>query len=317
MKHKIHIVGVCVLCALAALLAFSCNKSNPAGPTMPDTGAFKPTTRIIEMWNGGKWQTYFKDIYTYNKAGQLLEEASFSWNGTMLGDTGGRILHIYNLLNQNIEDFWQDKINSGWITFETHLYTYDASGRLSEYVLQDGPSGSQNSHRDVYSYDGAGRVLMLASYDWMSDKWWLMSYMKYFYNDAGFLISALHETGNFPGDTILTLSDSVEYIYDAAGYNNRMTVHYRRNNLWQNASQRLYVYDGAGRLYEEVYQLWIDSAWVNMDRLHYFYERIPQPFVYTSSPIIFHQNHLFPIWLQLSAPTTRKFIYPELIRMMR
>jgi hypothetical protein len=41
--------------------------------------------------------------------------------------------------------------------------------------------------------------------------------------------------------------------------------------MWQNDTRLFYIYDNAGRMVEDVYQLYVDDQWVNIDRLIYGY----------------------------------------------
>jgi len=195
---------------------------------------------IGHIWNGdaGRWVADYKEAYTYDAAGNML----------------------------NYIDYDADTISNRWVVDEKEEYTYDVSGNNTVYIFAewDTVTGDWVSYyKNEYIFDDGGKNTQNIYYDrdQSTGQWEAGQKTDLVYNAGGNLILELTSyKENDTSEWMLYMKDSI--FYDAQG-NRTGNINSFLDFLsqsWLANSLNESTYDAAGNLIRTVDSYWIEDT---------------------------------------------------------
>jgi hypothetical protein len=261
--------------------------------------AQKLDTIYSYQWLNNSWQLSDRFFNTYNSSCQVASDTlqffastSQSWvfgltnvYSYVKGD------HIDTIISSNGSSTTYTYYTYGW--YGAHwrvlsvyhgeyyplqdLYTYDDNGKVLEIVTQywdTDPFAQEwvDGYIKHYIYNADGTINNISEESWNTIFWTLTSRTTFTYNDAGKILTELHEWKDYY--TSAWLKDSSTYTYHSKNkIANILTQSYKNEtSSWINLYQEISTYSN-GQLSQSIYQNWdtTNNTWINSSRSDYVY----------------------------------------------
>jgi hypothetical protein len=230
---------------------------------------------ISETWNyyNRVDHTWFKgDYFTYTDGGALTEECHLYWDANYLIFDG-----------------------------EMNKYTLNSKEKPVDYVVQvldTAASAWANARRTESTYQDDTTLTgeTLSAWDTSGNYWTPLQKNQYHYYSNNLLYEEIIQFWNYGGWYV-----ALRYVYE---YNDNSDIlRIKLQNMygsWVDSYQTLYTYNVNGKLTERLYQVRLDSGWVNLSQNKYSYDNnnnqtqysIMQ-WDYTTHQVIYGYNYIY------------------------
>lgn len=244
-REKQHILSSANKQKLDSVIQSGENKSifeyNPSGYLVRITDQEKnPFTR--------NWETYSKQEFTTNSAGQITEVIEYDWISA----------------------------SSNWIPVDREIWEYDGSSnliRLTSYE-RDG-MGWVAYDKDEYTYDANGNETEYNDYDWDTDSsdWMLWYQVKSTFNAKNLIIEE-NVNQKFVRETFLRPWSKTYFSYVNDLLDEKVELSYSDDDMdWVNYRREKYTYTGVNNTGRSGYY-WdaVDELWTETDRAVFTYD---------------------------------------------
>ena len=224
--------------------------------------AFAPASETTYAWVSSAWSPDTRSTYTYaggKQSSMMSEEYSGAvWQkrtNFVYSYDGSGNLSTYRLQN------W-----TGTVWEDAFRYTMTYSGALPIEAITEHWNGSawDNYSRSVNTYDGSSRLTTVKSYSWADPDWMETTKITNTYDGAGDMTVSLSQLAL--GFTYLNQVQTL-YVYDGSHHPTSATT--QNWNIafsaWDNHRKFEYVYNGLGNRTLSRESSWISSAWLATD----------------------------------------------------
>ncbi len=237
----------------------------------PDEMFSKPGTSEDYVWDeeNNEWVYYSNTFYTYSETGILLIELSTE---AQTGAYLSQYTHDYDENGNLIEEasyFWN---GLEWIISGGYRYEYikDGNGRLTDETGQTwNGSAWENEYKNTYVYNGNNVPDLILYYEWDGSNWTL-------YNQYVDIVWHNFENGE-PESYILQLKiegglwvneERYHAVYDGA--NSTSVIEKWLSNNWVNSERDTYTKDTLEETIKKEY--WTNDQWVNFEQYTYTFD---------------------------------------------
>ncbi len=214
-----------------------------------------------EYNDGGQWNIYIQNEYTYNAHGDELTASHMSYPTDGFGSTAGsKSIYTYDANNRQLTAIYQSWNNSVWANGSKTIYEYTGnSTNKSSATYQYWDTGNWiNGSKDIYTYDSNNNILTETSQNWTSNTWVNDSREMNTYDANGNQLTYLVEfwTGT-------TWQGNYEEINTYNPNNDLLTKMFRTlgNNTLENQYQITNNYNNNNKQTSVVYEIWNGTDW--------------------------------------------------------
>jgi YD repeat-containing protein len=198
-----------------------------------------------QSWDtiSSSFENSYRYTYTYNASGNITSILTETWDGSAW-QNGTRYTYTYDGSGYLISDFGEIWLGGSWVNNTLGTYTNNSDGTIHIFFGQIRNSETdpwENSARDTYTYNGAGKVLTFLEEQWWQGAWVNNLRLTYTYSGNN-LTYVLREDGDGLGG-------------------------------WKNDEQGTRSYNGDGTVSQSISQRWLEGEgiWVNNVRVDYVY----------------------------------------------
>jgi hypothetical protein len=220
----------------------------------------------------GVWQNYYKFVYSYDAAGNLMEFLSQSWyENAWLNYV--RYVSTFDAQNRQLT-FTHIKWFSGeWQNVRRYSSAYDGLGNQTEYLFELwGDLDWVRSTRSVYGYDEQSRRINTVQQIWVDTSWVNTQHDSTAYNLAGLpgvLITQMWE----PQGKVWLNYVSTALSYNGSGKETNRTNRVWFEPYWLDTNRTVRAYEPQGHLLTVTQQIRVDGQWA--DSAHDVYDYDP------------------------------------------
>ena len=258
--------------------------------------------------NAENFRNYFQQVQKMNRRSSLKSaEVTKLRLDSVVSENGARSVYVYDSHGNTVveETYSRESSSDPWIGEDKYENSYDATGRLVEYIASDWDEDTNDWSREmkgemsyganqqlsvwimsrwdadaskwekqmkseIDKYDSNGNMLKSTLYLWDASgkKWTVAGGGEATYDANG---NVIVETGDFVG-----MKYKSEYEYDANG---NLTVEIKfdwdaSGSKWINSSKTEYTYYDDGKDHEEIYYEWKDDLgkFVEFDKTEYVFD---------------------------------------------
>jgi hypothetical protein len=263
------------------------------------------TTMTMETWESSNWKKAVRQTNTYDSKGNILTNATDTWNSTTLvWDKTALTTYTLNANSTVASTLTQLWNQNKWEDSQSAIYTYDASGNnlltlktriylgtvwLDNSLTTNTYNGSnqrtqsisqaldmltmqlKNSWQITFSYnaDGTESQSIHKNYNSGTSQWDTQSRTTYTYNTSKKVITMLSEdykSGNWVNDTKSTTTYNADNtIKEVLSQEWDAT-----GSAWKDDSKELFTYQ-SGKNTQILTQEWKGTVWENASRITYTY----------------------------------------------
>ncbi len=223
---------------------YSAIQNGVFNPTSRDlvTYSNNPLTETTEVqnMNNGTWENLSKMIIVFLDEERVLEQTVFGWDaGSYIPGTKTSFSYENNLLKQTTGFLWNV---SQWDSSSRHIYAYDGSGRMTEFMSSDYETASQtwqNLFKGNITYWGSDSAMSVIQQGTENNTWENLFKTRSQFNSSGKLINVLYSDWM---DNDWVLQAMSETFYDEHGNDIEYVEKTYFNGQWENAGRILRTY---------------------------------------------------------------------------
>jgi len=160
-------------------------------------------------WSSNKWRGSYKYEYEYNDAGKEIMTASYlGWDNSYNNWTGNaKYEYVYEgeKVVQKIAYRWR---SNNWEYKSLYTYSYDASGREIEQIVQSYKKGQWvNTSKYEHEYRGSKEITN-NSYSWINNAWSIFSRYELIYDEDAQAKLRREIIGSWSDDVLISFADN-------------------------------------------------------------------------------------------------------------
>jgi len=218
------------------------------------------------------WVLDSENNYFYDNNNNRIETTYYSyWQGAI--DYGIRHLYTYNsnnlALENEVSDF--DTGSQSWNLAYKELYTYDAAGKMIEFLVQDWNSSQwQDDSKSLIHYNSYGLDSLVQTYTFILGVWELTSQRQYTYlaNELVEVQASSQSYGVWEYDWKYDIDNLT------TGPGKSYTLFFWTNGFWDPAFKFDNVLDQVDNLVSEIFYDWnlSSQSWQPTDRDSYTHD---------------------------------------------
>ena len=229
------------------------------------------------------WFEYYKNEYTYNSNGMVLNEIGYS-NIDGKGDwiPSYKYEYIYLIDDMPVEEFRYDfdDLANEWVNSWKYLYEYDENGNMIMEISFGWDTDFNQwvfEYKEEYSYNSSSDIELHSHYTWNFEvgQWYYASKQEYTYDENGNLVFRLFSIWDNESSQWLGNNKS-DFINDEDGIlQNEMEYMWNLQlSEWELAYKQDYEYNTNGNLVSVSYFQWDEIAndWIGNYKEEYVYD---------------------------------------------
>lgn len=168
---------------------------------------------------------------------------------------------IKNQTKQIIQELWEQKQDSTWITSSVVDYKYYSSGKIKEKIRRlITKENSKIVFKDTFSFNKHGHKTNSIRMTLQQGKW-LPTFASFFINDKNGIIKERKDT-IFTRDKRRPPITSFKYVYNDQNLLVEEIGQVFKGHQWVNSQKIKYVYDNQNKVIERHFPKWENNQWV-------------------------------------------------------
>lgn len=193
---------------------------------------------------------------------------TYTWDSTDHWLQTNRYTNLFDAnerMVQTTNEVWNTTTNH-WDSSDRGMYTYNAQGQQTEYLVQDWNGGTwDNSFKQTITYTAAGMSQQLNQF-WNSSNntWFDNDRFVYSYDANNKLAEELHQFWNSTWQNV----NRTRYSYNGTGLLQTASFHVWNisANTWDSSTRSTITYDAANDPATTLYEEWDGSAYVYLQK---------------------------------------------------
>jgi hypothetical protein len=165
---------------------------------------------VFEIWYGGMWAPHVVYDNVFDASNNVVAMNSTVYKMAFAYDQNNR-------LTQRTDKVWSQ--STGWQDYQRFSFTYDASGNVLSYIIEDYLGGWQNAFEIEFTYAGAD-IASIAELKWDAGSWVNSGKSDYTYDAAHNKLSEIVQEWDLGTGAFVNLRRS-QWTYN--GYNQPLT----------------------------------------------------------------------------------------------
>jgi hypothetical protein len=231
----------------------------------------KPTDYFIYLYMAPAktWILFFRENYTYNAKGNVLEKITYSLNEASSLVYSQKEVNIYHsgdeMIDSTIQYYW-DEPTDGWVNSSKTVYSYNEKGDETEIVYSSWDPVLKKwyySSKKIYTYNSNGgtetnitNVWDVATNKWVGKYKWV-----YTYDDSGKEIESVRSDWDLVANDWTIYSKYLTTFSDGEKVTERIYLLWNSvSKNWDKVSRTVTTFDTGGKFTESVSYRWDISS---------------------------------------------------------